>query len=194
MAFVSRVSYVNQANIIPETAGREIAHTRLMLYSAGLITADECSEILDKNVSIAMRALNSDDRLVIRVGTHLEFGIRDNHLRVMEDNTLGWLFEIYKQHRDKEEFIKYLKSLGYGYVILDLNTPSLDRTPEQSLRQKYELILSHLWQNSKVRLVATNREVIVTGAGGRKTTEFKVVGVGSDQYLNNGNYAVYEIL
>jgi hypothetical protein len=194
MAFVSRVSNINPVNIIPETSGDEIASKMLMLYSVGLITADECREFSDKNVATGIRALNSDNRLVLRVGTYLEFEIRDNHLRVMEDNTLGLLFGYYKQHRDKEEFIEYLKSLGYGYIILDLNTPFLDRTPEQSLKQKYQIILSHLWQNPKVRLVATNREISTIGSNGRKKTVFKVVAVGSEEYLSYGSYAVYEIL
>ena len=162
-----------------------------MLYSAGFITADECREISDTNVGAAIKALNSDDRWVLRVGTHLEFEIRDNHLRVMEDNTLGLLFEYYKQYRDKGEFIDHLKSIGYGYIILDLNTPFLDRTPEQTLKQKYTLVLDHLYQNPKVRLVTTNREVIVTTPNGKRIKAYRVVG---EEYLSYGTYAVYEIL
>lgn len=191
MAFVSRVSYVNQASINPENAGKEIASQMLMLYSVGLITADECREFADTNVGLAIKALNSDDRWVMRVGTHLEFEIKDNHLRVMEDNTLGLLFEYYKRFRNKEEFIEHLKSLGYGYIVLDLNTPLLDRTPEQTLKQKYQLILSHLYQNPKVRLVATNREVMITGPNRKKIKAYRVVG---EEYLSYGTYAVYELL
>ena len=112
----------------------------------------------------------------------------------MEDNTLGILFNYYKQYRDREIFVEHLKSLGYGYVILDLNTPSLDRTPEQSLKQKYQLILSHLHRNPKVKLVATNREVGVIGANGKKISAYRVVAEGNEKYIQYGTYAVYELL
>jgi len=191
MAFVSRISNVDQINVDAKNSGEGIASTMLMLYSAGLITADECREISAPNVAKAIEALNSDNRLIMRVGTHLEFEIRDNHLRVMEDNTLGLLFEYYKQHRDKIEFIAHLKSLGYGYIVLDLNTPLLDRTPEQSLKKKYQLILSHIYQNPKIRLVTTDREVVFTNSNGVRSQAFRVIG---EEYLNYGSYAVYEIL
>jgi len=191
MAFVSRISNVDQVNVNAKNAGVEIASTMLMLYSAGLITADECREISAPNVATAIQALNSDDRLIVRMGTHLEFEIRENNLRVLEDNALIIIFDYYKQYRDKLEFMKYLKSMGYGYIILDLNTPLLDRTPEQTLRKKYQLILSHIYQNPMVRLVATDREVVYTDAAGVRRSGFQVVG---EEYLKYGSYAVYEIL
>ncbi len=191
MGFVERTSYVNLGQRNPKTMGQDIESPMLMLYSTGLITADESREISAKNFSKAIKSINSDDRIVWQVGTHFVFEIKNNSERVFEDNALGHFFSIYKKYPDKIQFVEWMKSQGVGYILVDLNTPRLDRTPEQTLKKKYQLLLNQLYRNPRVRLIATDREVMITDVEGQKIRVFEVFG---DSYPVTGTYAVYEIL
>ena len=73
---------------------------------------------------------------VYRVGTFFNYHIRFNDQRVLEDNQLAVFEQVASRLNDKKEFFRLLKSSGFKYVLFDLGTASIDKTPEQSLSKK----------------------------------------------------------
>lgn len=51
-----------------------------------------------------------------------------------------------------------MKAYGIRYILLGLNTPNLDRTPEQSLAKKYDLMFDFLKDNEQVNLLTTDQK------------------------------------
>ncbi|MDD4351680.1 MAG: glycosyltransferase family 39 protein [Candidatus Gracilibacteria bacterium] len=87
--------------------------------------------------------VNQDDSYVYRIGTFIKYFISDNDRRVFSDDqmdALGCLL----QKGSPEAVREKLKNEGFRYVILDLNIPSIDMTPEKSLTAKFNQTLYFL--------------------------------------------------
>lgn len=96
---------------------------------------------------------------VYRVNTYLQFHIDNNDTRVLEDNQLQKFDQITSLISNPNDFVRILKENDFEYVLYDLNTPSLDRTPELSLQAKCRNLLQMLLINPGVELVLTDNYV-----------------------------------
>ncbi|NRA51689.1 MAG: hypothetical protein HRU12_21400, partial [Phaeodactylibacter sp.] len=68
---------------------------------------------------------------IYRVGTFFNYHIAFNDRRVLEDNQLGKYDEFMRSlDGDEDAFMDLLKANGFRYILFDMNTASLDRTPE----------------------------------------------------------------
>lgn len=94
---------------------------------------------------------NPEDK-IIRINTYLQYHLDENNNRVLEDNQLNAYKRIADRLKSPTQFVDVLKSNGFKYIIYDINTPTIDETPEQSLREKCSEFL---------RVMATHREVEV---------------------------------
>jgi len=96
---------------------------------------------------------------VYRVNTYLQFHIDNNDTRVLEDNQLQKFDQITSLISNPNDFIRILKENDFEYVLYDLNTPSLDRTPELSLQAKCRHLLQVLLTSPEVELALTDNFV-----------------------------------
>ena len=106
----------------------------------------------------ALRYLNqnTDDR-IYRVGTFLNYQIKENDRRVLPDNQLAEFTRITSKLSDPNYFISVLKDQGFHYILFDLNTATLDQTPEKSLTRKSEEFARAILNPSLTRLLVTDR-------------------------------------
>ena len=190
--FVFRVSNIDTLETESKYMGRSIVDLSLFYYSSGEVGKEDAINLSAANVHTGMLTINKDNRKIYQVGTHLIFDIKNNHLRVFEDNTLATFSNLVKQYPSQRTFIGALKKWGFGYILIDLNTPSLDKTPEKSLVKKYQFLLSAVKDNPLIRLVATDRKAEVTING--EVKEIYAVFGDRNKYPVWGSYAIYEIL
>jgi hypothetical protein len=144
-----------------------------------------------------IRTLNSQPQdKIYRVGTYFNYHIRFNDRRVLEDNQLEQYGRIAAQLDNKEAFLQTLKDNGYRYILYDLNTGSIDRTPEQSLRRKAQEFLGLLLQSPQVNILYSDNLVEDPNGGyvriGNRAIQAKP-GL-SGRVINQGSYVLFELL
>jgi hypothetical protein len=124
-----------------------------LAYAAG--TIDE-NEYIKQNVPAYLnisRLINDDiDKnkenppKTYRVGTYIKYFIHQNNILVLDDNQLD-IFMFLTQDHDDQKTIARFKNAGIKYLIIDTNTPDLDRTPGKTLRTKYQALIRFIKQN-----------------------------------------------
>ena len=189
IAMISRMS-----NITPgspnDILGKTMQNPVAMQYAAGNFDEDLVINMFYPGTSQVLDMMNENkNKLVYRIGTSFSYFIENNHERVMMDNQLQFFNNLTKVYTDKREIAAALKASNFGYFILDLNTPTLDNTPEQSLTKKYQKAVNFLYNNPNVRLLATNRVITKNDTGDQRYYDMF-----GDQVVGNGTFAIYEIL
>ncbi len=155
-------------------------------YQTGVFNKKETFNSFYPNSSNALSIINSEDEsLIYKVGTTLTFLIEKNDRRVFHDNQLGTFQQLINKYPDKAVLTEVFKASGYKYLLVDLKTHALDKTPEQSLKKKFNQLMGFLYQNPGLQLLGTNQ--MVEKADG--TREYKVFGNVKFQ----GNYAIFQI-
>lgn len=134
----------------------------------------------------ALKGINRNDNLVYSVGTMFPYFIKKNNQRLFNDNLLA-LFQVVldKYNNDKVTVTKVLKAYGFRYILVNLKLYRVDKTPEKSVQQKYKNFMNYVYNNSTLKLVATDR-VIITERG----LEY---GLFSNDIKKEGSYAIFEI-
>lgn len=126
-------------------------HPADIAYATGLF--DE--QLYIDNTLPSYRAIyekiNAGDGNVYRMGTFIKYFIKDNDRRVFTDDQMDTIACLI-QSNSPEEVLSKLRQAGFRYLVLDLNIPTIDQTPEQSLTKKFELVRDFLKQHTKVVL------------------------------------------
>jgi len=189
IALLSRMSNITPGspnNILGKTMQNPVA----MQYAAGNFDEDVVINMFYPGTSQVLDMINKNEKkLVYRIGTSFSYFIENNHERVMMDNQLQFFNNLTRVYSDKREIASALKASNFQYFILDLNTPTLDNTPEQSLTKKYQKAVNFLYNNPNVRLLATNRVITKNESGDQRY--YHMFG---DKVVDNGTFAIYEIL
>ena len=188
MSLVSRISNL-QVNIPVEHQGKSIISPDVYHYNTGRIKS--ISELQDKFIapqfSEAIDRINSrPNTKILKIGTGISYFIDNNHERVIYDNQLGLFSRIVNNYRNKYIISDFLKASGVHYLIIDLNTPSIDNTPEQTLTTKYRELLSYLSENDSLQLLCTDN---ITKDSGTNNYSYSLSG----ETLRRGSFAIYEI-
>lgn len=189
MGFAGRISNVNgrlPAN--DPLFGKRLFDPAYVRYLTGDFTEEKVYDAYYLGIGNALRSVNSEDKsLIYSVGTRFGFFIRANDKRIFKDNQLDFFNQIIQKHNTKTQVTALLKASGFRYIMVDLNTPTGDRTPEQSLVERYQKFLLLLYQNPGVQLLATNRQV--KDPTGKGQPVFGVFG----EVQKPGSYAIFEI-
>ncbi len=189
---IYRMSNINPGSPL-QLMGKTMLNPVYMQLFAGDISMDETLDSFYPGTSQVIKRINRDKRsLVYRVGTSFSYFIDNNHERIFFDNQLHFFNNLTKEFPDKRNLATALKKSNFRYLLIDLNTPTLDNTPEQSLIKKYEKMINFVYQNPRVRLLATNRTVTKDGDGSQNTQRY--YDMFGSQILSNGTFAIYEIL
>ena len=193
MCWVGRISNINT---VPrggntDNIGKGLVDNNTFQYSTAIINATEARSRSYGNINGALEKINSNDALIYQVGTFFAFDIKNNSERIFQDNTLPQFFWLVDVLKEKEEIIAALKVSGFKYILIDLNTHTLDKTPEKSLTKKYQLLLNTIYKNQSVQLLATDRVIEIPKSDGTKARVSEVFGENIPKF---GSYAIYEIL
>lgn len=166
-------------------------------YAGGKQTIDQIYFQFAPYMSETVKLVNSDpNKKVYRVGTFFQYHIKENDRRVLEDNQLGLYSNVTAAMEDKSDFIRLLKEKGFGYILYDLNTMSIDRTPDRSLTKKSQEFFMTLARSPLVRAAYTDNfikdpAVPFTEVGGVRIPGKP--GIGGENTLQ-GRFVVFEIL
>jgi len=193
MCWVGRISNINtlQGGSNATHIGKGIVDNNTFQYSTGLINEQQSRNKSYANINDALDKINSNNALIYQVGTFFAFDIKNNPERLFQDNTLPQFFWLVDVLKEKEAIIDAMKASSFKYILVDLYTHTLDKTPEKSLTKKYQLLLNTIYKNPKVKLLATDRIIEVKQDDGSMARVSEVFG---ENILNFGSYAIYEIL
>jgi len=191
LAYTLRVSNINVYQKDHPDNGKLITDYRTFPYLIGQADRRTSLQQLSPNLPIALDRINSDSSIVYQIGSSLNYEINQNHKRVFEDNLLSYFLHLTEQYPSRSGLTNYFKSVGIKYFIVDLRLPTLDHTPEKTLREKYKVLMfGYLRNNDAVELVATDQVISIEQVDGTKR-EFP--GVFGDKIITLGSYAVFEI-
>jgi len=143
-------------------------------------------------VGPATDLLNKDiSKKIYRVGTFMNYHIKDNFVRVFEDNQLSLFNQVSDALQDPNDFLTVLKLNGVKHIVFSLKVATIDQTPEKSLTDKAQRLVKILNNKDKIRLVMTNNKVSRTDKRTNKTKiSYGLVG----KTVEQGNIAIFEIL
>ncbi len=161
-------------------------HNGPLMYGLGRMDKSRLMEFLFPQYGPVLTEVNRDkDALIYRIGTYFNYFIERNNERVFQDNQLTNLDRYIKRFPNKLDVVAEMKRNGYGYIILDINVASIDRTPDASLRKKARDLGIFLVNNTGLEVIGTDR-VVLNEEGQR------VYGL-SGQVVNKGTFIAYKL-
>jgi len=185
--FILRLSNI-QPNDSVRSKGKHLFYSNIFAYSVGHKSESESLDLVFPGISTTLDQINSNQDFVYKIGTSLTIHIEKNNERIFTDNQLSMFYSLFQKYGSAKEVFKALKAYGFTYIIVDLHTSSIDRTPDKSLTKKFVLLLESLYNNPNLTLLSTDRKVKVTT--GQGTRSINAVFGEIESY---GNYAVYRL-
>ena len=164
----------------------------VQLYAMGYWNEDQVVDAYYPGVSKVMDRINADESaLVYRAGTMLTFQVEKNDKRVFEDNLLDFFNQVATDFNDDKMTInEAFRRAGLKYLIVSLRLGVSDRTPEGTLRKKFERILNYLYQNPGITLLATDNRIKVANSPNTPNSSVEGVFGESDR---QGTYAIFQL-
>ncbi|NNE16103.1 MAG: hypothetical protein HKN51_14050 [Saprospiraceae bacterium] len=191
IASVSRISGIKPFQQA-ENLGKGIYNPIFFEYGTGKIDKKESLNKIYGDVSGAFDQINSDKKsLIWRVGTTFNYFIKNNNSRVILDNQLGLFMNVRKRYQENSELIGFFKANKIKYLLIDLNTATIDNTPNKTLTNKYRQLLIFVINNPNLKLLATDRVVGNKDETGKMKYTRDFYGEVVHQF---GRYAIYEII
>lgn len=192
VAFATRVSFIAlDSNFNPESAGKMLLNSLFFSRSIGNTNSNEVIDKAHPSLTSIQNQINREpNSLILRVGTTLGYFIKNNGDRIVQDNQLSFFDVLVTRYQSSEQINKALKIAGFRYLLIDLNTATLDRTPERTLTAKFQKLSNYISSNSQLRLMGTDRIIEVT-RNGQTGGQY---GLAGRKVLHRGTYAVFELL
>lgn len=189
LGFVSRLSSIQDISY-PSEIGKGLMNAAFYEYGLGRIEKNEALDRAYPNVSTGLKAINNDpEALVWRVGTSLTYFINNNTERVFMDNQLGAFYEIHRKYPNRNDLIDVFKASDVRYIIVDLHTAQIDKTPQKTLTEKYRQLLLFLMDNPRAQLLATDRVLKTKNVNNNIDYFYGVFG----EVYQFGSYAIYQL-
>lgn len=121
------------------------------------------SDVLAESSPISAQIVDSlnqnDQAKIYMINTQLRYHIDNSDQRVFEDNFLQTYDGAYQKHGKSIDFGELLVKNNFKYVLIDLHTPSLDKTPERSLVSKTRRFIIEMMDSPDVQLLLTDNYV-----------------------------------
>ncbi len=188
IGYVYRIS--NHRPVTPDSA-KLLFDIPSVKYQTGVFDRKDVVNTLLPGAEKALEEINEDENaLVYRVGTFFPYLIYKNDKRVLQDNQLGFFQNLIQKIPHPISLAEALKASGYRYILVDLNTPSIDKTPEKSLQRKFMSFMVFLFGNDKLELLATDRVITLTPPD--DPNPIYTHGVFGNIH-NPGTYAIYKV-
>lgn len=196
-AILYRVGDVN-SGLSKKTLGTTMFSPQFFAYQAGQMTEDELLDAFYPNFRPGLELMNSDlNSNILRIGTSFTYFIKNNSSRVKIDNQLGLFDRLNTIYQGDQNVISdVLLASNVKFLIIDVNTPYIDRTPEQTLKKKYDRLMKYVRGNPRLKLLGTNRSYYEQNPSTRKRElvfqMFPSKERGS-KIVYGGQYAIYQI-
>lgn len=190
IGFLAKVSHIVLGSN-PKGMGISIVSPSVYKYNLNLISGkDEMIDGFNAGLSKAMNRINEEpESLVYRIGTAHTIFIDNNHKRVMEDNQLAYFSGLNTVFKTKKELTTALKASDVKFLLVDLQTATIDKTPEQTLAKNFQSLMRFLNNNNGIELLGTDRVVRRETANGEQKFFRYVFG----EVVSSGTYAIFEI-
>ncbi|NNF21077.1 MAG: hypothetical protein HKN67_03985 [Saprospiraceae bacterium] len=189
LGFMTRLSSIQDVSY-PSEIGKGLINAAFYEYGLGKIKKNETIDKAYPNASAGLNVINQDpEGLVWRVGTRFTYFISNNTERVFMDNQLGLFYELYKKYPNQNQLTDVFKASNVKYIIVDLYTHQIDKTPQKTLTEKYRQLLIFLMNNPRAQLLATDR--ILQTRNANNNIEY-IYGVFGEVY-QFGSYAIYQL-
>jgi hypothetical protein len=190
MGFAQRFSNIKLSILNTDAlVGKRLYDPAFLKYQAGDIPTVAVTEAFYPGLSKALEVMNREpNSLIFNVGTRFNFFIRENDTRIFRDNQLDLFQQLQAKYPYKEKITAMLKNAGFGYIMVDFNTPTGDNTPEQTLVERFKKFMLLLYENPALELLATNR-IIKSNINGSEQLVYGVFG----EVQSPGSYAIFRI-
>ncbi len=186
-----RVSMIRNNEDI-NTIGKSMLNKTFFEYQIGEKNNLDVLQEFYPGFDMALAKINSEtESKILRIGTSFTYFIKNNSERVFLDNQLGKWSQLKDKYEKKNLVTDVLKSIGVKYIIVDLNTPFIDKTPEKTLQLKYRRLRRWIRDHEYLKLLATDRIVAEHNAEGKVVYYYKMFG---ENVVFGGQYAIYEII
>ncbi len=198
LAYAARVSNID-SQTVTENLGKSIINPSLVFYSTGVHSAAQSRALIYNGIGAALDEINDNDELIYQVGTSMAFEINNSTTRCIKDNLLQSIYWLVNQYKRMDILDEFLKASEIKYVIVDLYTYTLDKTPEKSLTKKFQLFVNAIQESPGLRLMATDRQLEIKKYSGEVITTYAVF-PGDDPAISqvnlksHGSYAIFEVL
>lgn len=160
--FYLSYSIIQRSSSMITTYDYDSKLNRIFLQYAGKST-DETTALQDVNTAIAtsIEEINANPtKKVLRIGTYMNYFIDKNNERVFEDNQLDNFTFVYNRYFGvKDVMNNSFKKIGVEYILFDLNTGSIDNTPDKTLTKKISKFYEYVSANKGITLITTDRLV-----------------------------------
>jgi len=148
-----------------------------------------------KNIGPAIEKINAEDStLIFQSGTFTTFLIRNNSERVFKDGILNMHSQMVDRYKRKSVVNEAMKANGFKYIVVSPVLHIMDQTPDKSLTKKFQKMVSYLHDNAGLQLLATDRLVQVADENGNSSNEYDFLFGPDVQVVQNGSYAIFELL
>lgn len=187
-----------QNNLQEQDLGKSMFNSTFYKYQVGELSGNEVLTAFYPRLDIALSKMNSEtESLILRVGTSFSYFIKNNSDRILMDNQLGIFNLLRSRYEDDDVLIDVLKASNFKYLIIDLNTPFIDKTPEGTLKKKYKLLRRFIRGNTSLRMLTTNRIIQETDKNTGQPKNYYGMFPEPDtdgKILYGGQYVIYEII
>ena len=93
--------------------------------------------------------------------TFLKYFITENNYRLIEDSLI-FVFDDYVYNKDINKTVDNFKKLWMTYIIVDLNTPTIDKDPTHALTNRFENLLK-TFTSERLELIDTDSMCLKIG-------------------------------
>ena len=145
LSFIVVISIVSHLVLRSERYGNE----NITRYSGGQISAAEFTETLLPDYRKITSIIETESARTLRIGTFLPYFINNNDRLLFNDNQLD-TFNCIDNEQDDEVTLNRLQKLGFKYIILDLNTATIESNPEGTLHKKVNRFAEFANRNLKI--------------------------------------------
>ena len=188
-AIVFRISQVVN-NVEEKELGKAMMNPVFYKYQIGEFSTLDVLNNFYPQLDKALAKINSEsESKILRIGTSFSYFIKDNNERVYIDNQLGLWSQLKDRYEKKNLVSDVMKANGIKYIIVDLNTPFIDKTPEKTLERKFKLLTRWLRDHQRLKLLCTNRVIKAVDSLGQPHLQYGMFG----EIYYGGQYAIYEI-
>ena len=120
-------------------------------YAGGVINEEQYLTLKLGSYNAVTKQINTDpevvagQQFVYRVGTFIQYFLNKNDRLILADNQLDTFNMIAYHHRDvAADIVQDFKDNRFKYLVVDLQTASIDQTTEQTLTKKFNRLLDFL--------------------------------------------------
>jgi len=163
MAFTHRAANYSP---VSEERAKHIYIPPFIEYQAGNMGERQLLDYHFPMVSEFKTIVNKNDNgLIYRVGTNLNYFIKKNDQRVINDTFLDLFAQMVQRFKNKRKIIEALKMSGFEYIVIDLALANNDVTPDKTLTRKFTNLLNTLYNNPAVEVALTDRTIKMNDTG-----------------------------